>query len=139
MGYQRATLKLQFDDPELAGFEVKSRRPSIEQLLDLMDLAQVREQGVTSPEFRQTIRKLCGTVTDLIIDWNLEEPSADPDAPAVKVPVTVEAIVGLDYELLTELIFAIGNGTKGVSAPLDQPSSSGDPSLEASLPMAPVL
>jgi hypothetical protein len=137
MGYVRAHLKLEFDDPELAGFVVRAKRLSIGRLMDLMELRSLKGLGDDSPEVREGLQQIFVSLSKVITSWNLEEPvdPADPDGPSTPVPVTPETIADQDFGLLVSIIDALQSATTAVSRPLAQPSSDGDPSLVASIPM----
>ena len=137
MGYVRPTLKLVFDDPEFEGLVVRAKRLSVGKALELAGLSDLKDLKETSPEFLEKFGQLLATVAGVILSWNLEAPEdpADPDSPTASVPVTAEALADQDMGFVWTLIGALQDATLGVSAPLAPRSSSGGPSLEASLPM----
>lgn len=137
MGYVRAHLKLEFDDPELAGFVVRAKRLSIGRLMDLMELRNLKGLGDDSPEVREGLQQVFVSLSKVITSWNLEEPvdPADPDGESVPVPVTPDTIADQDLGLLMSIIDALQEATTAVPRPLAQPSSDGETPLVASIPM----
>lgn len=137
MGYVRAFLKLSFDDPELAGFEVRAKRLNIGRLLELSKLRHLRGLKDDDPEIEAGLAEVFSALSKVIVSWNLEEPAdpADPDGPTRPVPVSADAIADQDLGLLMAIIDALQDATTGVSGPLGANSSGGVPSLEGSIPM----
>lgn len=137
MGYVRAFLKLSFDDPELAGFEVRVRRLNIERLLELGELRHLSGLKDDTPEVREGLAKVFDGLAKVIVSWNLEDPvdPTDPMSEVRPVPVTAATVGDQDIDLLLAIVDALTNATTGVSGPLVANSSGGDQLLEASLPM----
>ena len=134
MGYVRPTLKLVFDEEhhgDLAGLEVRMRRASIDQVMQVSKLMALRgkDDADLSAADLDRIGELFALVGDRMIGWNLED---DDGAP---IPATVEALRDQDPALVYAVISAWMEAVAGVSAPLAKPSSDGDPSLEESIPM----
>lgn len=137
MGYVRAHLKLTFDDPELAEFVVRAKRLNIRSLLELTKLRHLAGLKDDDPKVEEGLQQVFEALAKVITSWNLEEPvdPEEPDGPTRKVPVNAETIADQDLALLTAIIDALQDATTGVSGPLAQTSSDGEPSLEASIPM----
>lgn len=129
-GYKRSrTVKLVWaDDHELAGLEVRARRVSIEALLELSPVLEMDLGGLSAEDLRQMRDMFC-EFGRLLVSWNLVD---EYDVP---VPCTPEEFVAQDLAFINEIITAWAEHIAGVAAPLGKRSSSGDPSLEASLPM----
>lgn len=109
---------------EYHGCEVTLRALNLGEFLDLMQLnpdSAVRNIG------DQLI-----IMGDKLVSWNLEDP--DTGEP---VPVTRDAVLQQDKDLMIAVLNAWADVLRGVSDPLPETSSGGEPSLEASLPMAP--
>jgi len=128
MGYrhQRRRITVRFEEPnEFAGFEAVLHGKSLGEFLALIGMGEVDRSSI-SDQLREMARAL--------VSWNLEDE--DTGAP---VPATPEAVFEQDQELMLALakgwIDGLGAGTP---APLEQSSTDGPPSLEASLPMAPL-
>lgn len=137
MGYVRAFLKLSFDDPELAGFEVRARRLNVGRLLELSKLRHLAGLKDDDPQVEAGMNEVFGALAKVIVSWNLEEPAdpSDPDGPTQPVPVSAQTIADQDLGLLMAVIDALQDATTGVSGPLGATSSGGDLSLEGSIPM----
>jgi hypothetical protein len=127
MGHKRVVKirKLIFEDPEMEGLEVRVRKPSMGILVKAAALQGVR----LGPD----------QFTDLLTDfaaclesWNREDEDGEP------VPATLEGLLTEEDDFLGEVIDAWITTLSGVDAPLEKPSGDGDPSLVASIPMAPL-
>jgi hypothetical protein len=123
MGYKRPTLKLEFEDPEMDGLEVRCRRPSIGAFMDLLGFW---DRPLGDIEVRTEV---AGEIRKALISWNLE----DDDDQAV--PLTVEALLDLDTPMFKALYRAIVKVNSTVPAPLDGRSTAGEPFPEGSIPM----
>lgn len=132
-GYKRSrTVKLRWDDDhELAGLEVRARRVSVQGLLDLAPLLDLDLDNLT-PNVLSDMRHLLLAFGKLIVSWNLIDEDDQP------VPCTPEEFLDQDIVLIREIITAWAEHIAGVPVPLDGPSTSGEQSLEASLPMEPL-
>lgn len=130
MGFKaKATiLKLKFVDEEYEGLEIRAKSPSMGTFLEIAELADV---DVTSADAEDVaaVLKLFEHFIDSVKDWNLE------DDDGVPVPKTVDGLKSLDIDFVMDLVGAWMDGLKGLSPGLPQPSGSGQPSLEASIPM----
>jgi hypothetical protein len=139
-GFVRKSLRLVFADPELEGFEVRARRLSIGQLLDLSELRHIAGARDVTDEVREAMAGVFRTLAGILLDWNLEEPAdlADPDGPTQKVPLTADTLAAQDFGLVMAIVDAIQDATTAVPAALKAKSSGGVPSVEALLPMEPL-
>jgi hypothetical protein len=133
MGFEgRKTLKLNFDDPDLAGLEVVTRRPSLEQVLAVgkaADKAAAKDDGDDS-----AVSAMADLFIETLIGWNLEN-DGEP------VPHNAKALMNQDQPVAQAIIEAWEeNAIKStrVPAPLATSSNVGEPSLAASLPMEPL-
>lgn len=133
MGYKRAkTVRLTWADGEFEGLEVRARRVSIAKFLELSPLLE--DLGQLGAGDVAEMRGLFLEVGKLLVSWNVEdEDTGEP------VPCTPEAFLEQDLGFVTAIITAWAEHIAGVPAPLVEPSPSGGPSLEASLPMEPLL
>jgi hypothetical protein len=127
-GYRRPPLLLVFDGEQYEGLEVRCRRPTIGDILDLARLRTVTADA-TEAAVMAKVDGLMARMASLITAWNLVGEDDEP------VPVTAETVAGQDYEFVLAIAGAIGAGGAGVAPPLPQPSEGGVPSLEASIPM----
>ncbi|MGW1463838.1 hypothetical protein ACWCPT_05720 [Streptomyces sp. NPDC002308] len=126
-GYRHKTRKINvaFAEPhEYAGFEATLRGQTLGGFLALQGIGEIDLSSV-GDQLREMSRAL--------ISWNLEDE--ETGAP---VPVTATAVFDQDQGLMLALATAWLDGLAGVSAPLEPSSTDGPPSLEASLPMAPL-
>jgi hypothetical protein len=124
---QKKIFKLVFADPEMEGLEVRIRSMSIEQALDVAELATVAANQ------RDRIYQLTDALAAGIVSWNLEELD-DQEVPQ-PVPATAAGLRSQDLDLLLAIVRAWINAVLAVSPPLAKPSPDGGPSLEASIPM----
>ncbi len=129
MGFQRGLLKLEFEDPEFAGLEVRSKRFSLGELLDVM-LFPSRVNAGDAEERREVIESMALMLDSKIVEWNYEDEQGLP------VDKCAKAIEALDQEFLTAILRGITAGSKKVAGPLETPS--GDGGLESQIPMEPL-
>jgi hypothetical protein len=100
---------------DLAGAEIKLRSTPIGAVL------RVREADV---------KDLSDMLAEYVIDWNLETPDGQP------LPVTGEAIrEHMEESVLSLIVKHWFQAAVGVTAPLDDGSTSGESFQEASIPM----
>lgn len=126
MGFrpERTTIRLQFEDPTLAGLEVTARVPSLGRMLDVAgarDLALADGLGGA--------RKFFDFFADALIDWNLE------DELGQKVARTVDGLLSLETGLAMTIVLAWFDGLTAVSTNLGKGSTSGRQYPEVSIPM----
>ena len=114
MGYQRPTLRLKFDDPDLAGLEVRMRRPTVAQMIETQTLRESDQLG-------EDLGRICHILAASIIEWNLE------DERDQAIPATAGGLLGQDMGLVIGLLDAWTKQAIGVARPLPTPSSDGDP------------
>jgi hypothetical protein len=113
----------------MAGLEVTIKRSSIGQVLD----DQRREIAAkASDDGAAWISLRCEIVGRQLVGWNLEDEDGTP------VAATLEGVLSQDMELVTAILVAANSTIYGVSAPLDESSTSGETFPEASLPMEPL-
>jgi len=106
------------------GCEVTLRKLKLGEYLDLVGINP--ESGVSN--VGDQLQKMA----DKLITWNLEDEAGLP------VPTTREAVLEQDKDLMLAVLGAWLDGVNGVSAPLEQPSTGGEPSPAASIPMEPL-
>lgn len=126
MGFEgKKVLKLKFADPEYADLEVVVRRPTMEQVIAVGS----RREELQSASEMEVLKPLAELMCSLLIGWNLEN-EGEP------VPHTATALLAQDFDVAQTILKAWEDHAIGVSAPLEQGSSGGEPSLVASIPMA---
>ena len=134
MGYKRQTKTFRLTWPEgedLAGLEVTIAGLSTGEFLELADLTD-NVSDTTDPSIEDT-RKLLAMLAGSLKDWNLEDEGGKP------VPATIEGVMSNEFTFNLDVIVAWMEAVGGaLSGPLGQPSISGSPALEASLPMEPL-
>ncbi len=128
MGFQRGNLKLEFDDPEFSGLEVRSKRFSVGELVDVQRLGALVDHG-SYDERKEHLSELHELLDEKILSWNYE------DEVGLPVEKNVVAMATLDGAFLAAIITGIIQGSKKVAGPLEKPSE--DTSLEMSIPMVP--
>jgi hypothetical protein len=117
MGFSRTQTiyKLVFDDPDIEGLVVKVRRGSFGERIEFDAFTNGREQVDFFAQF--------------LVEWNVEDDEGQP------LPFTGESLWSLEEPTLKAIVQAWIDAAREVAGPLGQPSSVGDPSLEASMPM----
>jgi hypothetical protein len=125
MGYKRKkqTYKLVFDDPEFEGLIVHARKPSVGEYAEITEIAARENKSLAD------LRTMLVAFAGMLSDWNLED---DADRP---VPITPDALIDLDADFVMEIIGAWMLAVEGIAAPLEHGSTSGETTLEASMPM----
>jgi hypothetical protein len=132
MGYVRPTIKLVFDEDtgDMAGLEVRLRRPSIDQALQVTSLDHLTSKsGSLTTDDRATIDEIFNTLGPLLIGWNLEEEDG------TSVPATAEELRKQDVGFVLALIGEWMKASVGVSVPLGRRSTGGSQSEALSIPM----
>ena len=126
MGYKRAkkVYNLVFAAEDMEGLEVKAHSMP---LGDLMALASGIDNIATASI--EDVDRVLATFAEVLVAWNLED---DDDVP---VPANLDGLKGQDQEFVFSIVMSYVDAVSGVSAPLEQPSPGGEPSLAASIPM----
>lgn len=124
MGYKpkQKIYHLDFAGTEIEGLKVSIRGLNTGQYMDLFE-AKVEAEGGGETS------KLLTIMASRLMDWNVED---DDDRP---VPPTLDGIKTQDLDFNLAIVNAWTTAMAGVAAPLEQPSTSGESSLEASIPM----
>lgn len=163
MGYRRKrkVYVLKFEDPELAELEVRAGGASVEQLMDLMDLARFGAGGAKfGIEDMKEIKGLFDLFASKLISWNLETEDGTPvtfdpqmievaspvqGSPAEEYPTIkrletdteakTRVLRDQDMDLAMDLVMAWVGAVIGVSDPLEQRSTGGAPYPVESIPM----
>lgn len=133
MGYKvkKQQYKLVFADEDMHGLEIVVTKLPLRMVLRARELSAMGPEVAGSPA---TLREFIENAikTRSIVSWNLEGDDNQP------VPLTVEAFLDQDEDFTLKVISSWTLALGGVSAPLDDGSTSGDSALEASLPMDPL-
>lgn len=129
MGFKRSkkVYKLVFTG-EYEGLEVRATSMP---LGEYMAIAKMMDMDTSNPDSQDLgqLDALFEKFANALVWWNLEDDNGQP------IPATVAGLYTQDLEFVLTIIMQWVNAVTGVAAPLEQPSSSGSPSLEASLPM----
>lgn len=155
-GYKRPVYVLEFDDPQFEGLEIRCRGASIGQVGQLMGLMALAGSTNLSKEDLDSLellwRVFAGCPEECpwpheeqggnhfvskIKSWNLEDE--DGEGCTVEVPATYAGFMEQDLNFQMAVAFAWLDGVLGTPGELGKGSSSGAPSVEASLPMEPLL
>lgn len=124
MGYKpkRKIYNLNFDGTDYEGLAVSIRGLNTGQYMDMVTAkAEVEAGGETN--------HLLTIMASRLVAWNVEN---DDDTA---VPPTLDGIKTQDLDLNLAIVNAWTTAMAGVPAPLEQPSTDGGSSLEASIPM----
>lgn len=120
--------KLTFQGVEgMDGLEVTMLPMSVGTALELQEL---QEKRPTAKEDRQDVLAIMQLVVDHTVSWNLERAGKP-------VPVSLEEVQKLRPARYQRIVRAWDLAGAGVSAPLDDGSTTGGSSLEVSIPMEP--
>ncbi len=135
MGYKVKTtiFRLVFEGKH-EGLIVEAYAPPLgflENAMKMAPLAGKRTDQLT-PEEMELVLGVFGGFSEHLVSWNLEN---DDDTP---VPASFEGVRAQDTGFVMEIVQAWLEHAGEVAPPLEQPSSSGRPSLEGSLPMEPL-
>lgn len=128
MGYRRnkTIYNLEFEDHP--GLEVRAHAASVGYMLRIGQLAGRRAEDVSDEDLEFFFTGFAKQ----LVTWNLEDDDGRP------VPADLDGIKSQDLPFMWEILEGWIDATSGVAAPLGESSSSGKPSLEASLPMEPL-
>jgi hypothetical protein len=163
-GYRRKTkvYRLKFEDPDLDGLEIDTRSTSLGSLYGLDELAEVasKDERDISPGDIGKLDPLIDAFLASAISWNLEDEEGNPVALIKGGPhkckcgqtqllqvgqscmscsdVYIEGFLDQDLDFQMPVIVSWSEAIAGVDVPLGNPSSGGEPSLVASLPMDPL-
>lgn len=122
MGYRpkRKIYTLDFEGDEYQGLEVRIRGLNTGQV---MDIDAARADGGDA-----AIVAMLQLMAEQLVEWNVEDDNGQP------VPTTFEGVRSLDIDFNWAIIDAWQTAAAGVPAPLESGSTSGEPSLVASIP-----
>lgn len=124
MGYKpkRKTYHLNFASTDYEGLQVSIRGLNTGQYMDLFEAKTEAETGGET-------NRLLTIMASRLVSWNVED---DDDMP---VPATLDGIKTQDLDFNLAIVNAWTTAMAGVPVPLEQPSTGGESSLEASIPM----
>lgn len=131
----RKVYVLTFDDPALAGLEVRARSVPLGRFLQLVGMAaslDAMAEGEFTSEDAAAIEGLFTGFADALVSWNLDERLDDETIP---VPTTAEGVMAQDVDFMLDMITAWLQAIGAVDVPLGDGSNGGKPFLEAGIPM----
>lgn len=138
MGFKSKRKRYELDfagHPLLDGLELVATSTDIATMMKLDELQEAGQSKVaeatTAAERQQLANDLLELLCSLFLEWNFEEDDGTPR------PLTPEGLSRLDQAELNGMLAAYKAALTEVSVPLEQPSSNGEPSPVASLPMEP--
>lgn len=115
MGFRlNRTYALEFKG-DLEGFEVKLRSTSIAVVFEVQQAVE--------------LKRLAELLAEHIVSWNYEDAEGKPLEP------TVDNLLGLEEVVLVAIAREWVRAARGVTAPLDDGSTSGNEFQEESIPM----
>lgn len=137
---KKTIFRLKFADEEFAGCQVRVRASSVAELIALSsEITDLRLDGSWSNDMSQHVELLMETFAEKLVDWNLEEENEeDPEGEGTPIPATLAGLHGLEISVVVRLLASWLTGSAGVAPDLSEGSESGEPSLEASIPMEPL-
>jgi hypothetical protein len=164
-GYRRKAkvYRLKFEDPDMDGLEIDCKSTSLAALYghagELEELAGKDENTITAKDV-EALDPMVEAFMGSAIRWNLEDEDGNPVALVKGGPhlcrcgqtqlqsvgqscmscsdAYIEGFLDQDLDFQMSVIVAWSEAITGVDVPLGRPSSGGEPSLVASLPMEPL-
>lgn len=130
MGYKpkRTVYQLTFEDPDLEGLEVTTRRMSLQGFRDFIEMfEEVQSLKGAAPGNKAAmaiVDQFIAAFARVLVSWNVED---DDDRP---VPPTAAAVAALDLDFVVQLTEAWITGMVQAPPPLPGGSSSGGTSAE---------
>jgi hypothetical protein len=118
------TYKLVWDEGEYEGLEVRVSSAPVGELAEIMNLS-------TKSDYASTM-ELIQKLSERLVSWNITEEDGSA------TPATLAGLKSLDLGEMTEIVTKWAQAMVHVPDSLGKESTSGKPSLEASLPMAPL-
>lgn len=127
MGFKASVrvLNLLFENPELEGLEVRARSLSMGRVLEV---AKLRDMVKGEGGEEGALIELFKVFEQALVSWNLE----GDDGP---VAMTVDGLLSLDMSLALMIVMTWFDSITAVGEALGKGSTSGSPTLEASMPM----
>lgn len=133
-GYVRPrTLRLTWADGEFAGLEIRAKRASLETFFQFAPIIDGGSIDTSTPKGRDEFLGLALEFGAYLVSWNVEDE--DEHGNKTPIPCTPEEFIASDPRFFREVLDQWAEAIAGVAAPLDQPSPSGGPFPEGSLPM----
>jgi len=122
MGYERAkrTIRLQFDDPEMAGLEVVTTSVPTNVFLGMVAIAQAGGRAITTADLAG-VATLFDEFAEHLIEWNITQDGKP-------VPPTREGMGTQDTDFMLDVVMTWLSALGAASGPLALASSNGSTS-----------
>jgi hypothetical protein len=137
VGYKREKkiFRLQFEDPSMAGLEVRAKSTSMGEYLTISRLLTRLQAnpGLVESDV-DTLEELFARFARVLVSWNLEDE--DEDGRDVAIPPTKEGLLGQDPDFAMGVVNAWASAVGGVDEELGKDSNSGPRFPEVNIPMA---
>ena len=127
----KTVYRLDFEDTELDGLEVRMRGGNLGQTFGIGDLVGVTEENAT-PEDAKAILRQYEEIAKHLVSWNVEDENKNP------VPADLEGLKTLETRHVNMIVAAWQRAQADVPGPLSKPSSSTRPPELLSIPMEPL-
>jgi hypothetical protein len=133
MGYvpRRTLYKLDFSQTDHVGLEVTTKSASMAALLDIMSLADTVEAAGLKNADKAALDRLFGLFDEVLVSWNVETEDGG------HVSATKAGLLSQDLEFVMTVIAAWAQAMSKAPPNLQNGSSNGASSVEASIPMTP--
>lgn len=124
MGFKRGALILEWpEDSEFSGLEIRMRRMTINQLLDIDRFGDMVKDAATADKLKVAMSEMLDTVAGGLLSWNYEDDNGAP------VPAVRESLDGLDMDMVLTLVKAWKVAAAAVPLALPPSSPTGAPDL----------
>lgn len=124
----RTIYTLAFEDPDYAGMEVKTKSLSVGEMIKASALMALSDDSLPAEQKLAHMGEAFDLFSKALLSWNLEEEDGTP------VPCTRDGMDTLEMPMISGLITAWVKAAAGASDPLNNDSTSGQPSLVESIP-----
>jgi hypothetical protein len=121
MGFKRGALLLEWpEDSEFSGLEVRMRRLSIRQMLDVERLSDLRRESEAG-EVMEAMAALLDAIGDGLLGWNYESEDGTP------IAAERASLDDLDLDMVLQLVRAWTKAAAGVPLASKPSSPTGAP------------
>lgn len=121
MGFKRGALLLEWpEDSEFSGLEVRMRRLSIRQMLDVERLSDLRRESEAG-EVMEAMTALLDAIGDGLLGWNYEAEDGTP------IAAERASLDDLDLDMVLQLVRAWTKAAAGVPLASRPSSPTGEP------------
>lgn len=120
------------DGDEFDGLVVTMARASVATMLELRVLLDPSREMEDVAQANAELERACELLAEHLLDWNLQGEDGEP------VPCTLAGVRAQDRALLAEILTMWRRAVEGLRPPLPRPSTVGERSAEASIPMEPL-